>query len=563
MGVLPANEAVAGTQPRSAQEVDFRLLSQRAPVGIAATGPDGRCTFVNERWCMLNGGAAADYAGRDWLSVVHPDDLGRVRQEWAQTAAAGGELGTDCRLAAANGRERWVHATGAALPASQGSAPGFVISLADVTARKVAEREHDRELAAERQARRQLSEQADRVASLIAMAIPAIVVADQEGRVSQVNESFRGMFGIAEPPAAFTSLPAAGLARRIAPLFTDPAGFSATMERLVAVRQPVSGLELACADGRLLGCDYWPMFMGGVYRGDIWLFWDATRRKREEERQQRELSAARQARAAAEAERRQLAEENAGLRAVAGLKTEFMATVSQELRGPLTSIVSYTELISDEKDRLSDEAAAFLGVVERSADQLTRLVSDLLLLSRIESGNAQLELAPASVREVVAEAVRSMAPAAERDGIELEGYAEAGPPVQADRVRLRQVIENLLANAIKYSAAGGTVRVSASCSGGGWRIDVTDSGMGIPANELDRIFEYFYRATNGRRAGRPGSGLGLAVAKALTTLHAGRVEVVSTVDRGSTFSVILPVPAGQAGNGKAGPRVPLPSGDIT
>ncbi|HEY6277554.1 MAG TPA: PAS domain S-box protein, partial [Streptosporangiaceae bacterium] len=598
-------ERPAPPEPAPA-DVHFRLLAQLAPVGIAETGPDGSCTFVNERWCMLNGGAPADYYGRDWLSVVHPEDLGRVRQEWARAAAAGGELDTECRLAVADGRERWAHATVAALPASQGGSPGLVIALTDVTTHKAAEQQHDRELAAEQQARRHLSDQADRVASLIAMAVPAIVVADQDGRVSQVNESFRGMFGIAEPPAAFTSLPAAGLARRIAPVFADPAGFLATMDRLATGRQPVSGLDLSCADGRVLGCDYWPMFMGGSYRGDIWLFWDATRRKRDEEQRQRELTAARQAREAAEAERRRLAEENAGLREVADLKSEFMATVSHELRGPLTSIVSYTELISDEKDRLSTEAAAFLGVVERSADQLTRLVGDLLLLSRIESGTAPLELAPVSVREVVAEAVRSLAPSAERTGVELEGYAEDGPLIQADRVRLRQVIENLLGNAIKFSAAGDAVRVSASWSGTGWRIDVTDAGMGIPADEIDRIFEHFYRATNGRRAGRHGSGLGLAVAKALTTLHGGRVEVVSTVDRGSTFSVILPAPAaaepaGQAGvpgrvdargpvdaprpvdvpgplgvpgpatpgpatlagNGKAGPGLPHPSGDIT
>jgi PAS domain S-box-containing protein len=560
----------------------FRLLSQRAPVGIAETGPDGRCTFVNERWCLLNGGAAADYDGRDWLSVVHPEDLGRVREQWSQAAAAGRELDTDCRLAA-DGGERWAHATVAALPAGPGGASGFAIALTDETARKAAEQAHDLELDAERQARRQLSDQADRAAGLIAMAIPAIVVADQAGRVSQVNESFRGMFGIAEPPAVLIGRPGAGLARRIAPLFADPAGFLATMERLAAARQPVSGLDLTCADGRLLGCDYWPMFVGGAYRGDIWLFWDGTRRKRDGERQQRELTAARQAREAAEAERRRLAEENAGLREVADLKSEFLATVSRELRGPLTSIVSYTELISEEKDRLSTEAAAFLGVVERSADQLTRLVDDLLLLSQIESGIAPLELAPVSVREVVAEAVRSAAPAAERNGVDLEGYAEDGPLIDADRVRLRQVIENLLVNAVKFAAAGGTVRVTASCASDRWRIEVTDSGMGIPAGELDRVFERFYRATNGRRAGRPGSGLGLAVVKALIALHGGRVDVVSTVGRGSTFSVILPLPPapagtsppgladpagqpgpmGSAGNGRAGPGREYPPAEVT
>ena len=133
--------------------------------------------------------------------------------------------------------------------------------------------------------------------------------------------------------------------------------------------------------------------------------------------------------------------------------------MSHELRGPLNSIVAYTELLSDEKEQMSPEAAAFLDVVERSAGQLTRLVGDLLLLSLIEAGVTPLELAPVSIREVVADAVGAAAPGAERRGIELDGSAEDGPPVQADRDRLRQVIENLLANAIKFSGTSVTVRV--------------------------------------------------------------------------------------------------------
>jgi signal transduction histidine kinase len=253
-----------------------------------------------------------------------------------------------------------------------------------------------------------------------------------------------------------------------------------------------------------------------------------------------------QARLAADLDRKRLAEQNARLRKVDGLKTEFLATVSHELRGPLSSIVSYTELIADEKEGLSPAAASFLEVIERSADQLTRLVSDLLLLSRIEAGAAPLGLAPVSVRDVLTDVLREAAPVAERQGIELVGSVGDGPPVQADRARLVQVVENLVSNAIKYSTTGGTVRVSASAADGQWRIDVADSGLGIPADELDRVFERFFRASNGRKAGRLGSGLGLSVVQALTVLHGGRVEVTSTVGQGSTFSAFLPLP-GAAG----------------
>jgi PAS domain S-box-containing protein len=528
----------------AAQEAQFRLLARRAPVGIAEAGPDGRCVFVNERWCTLNGGVPEDFVGTAWLSVVHHDDLGRVRQEWARAAADGDELETDCRLRGGGRAGRWARASVAALPSDTAGAPGFVITLTDVSTHKEAEHARDQQSAAEQEARRALADQAGRLSSLVATAIPGVVVGDQDGLVAQISESFRGMFGITEPAGSFTGMQAVRLARRIAPVFTDPAGFAASMERLGAGRCPVAGAQIACADGRSMECDYWPMFVAGEYRGDIWMFWDMTERKQAEERRERELSTVQQARLAADLDRKRLAEQNARLRKVDGLKTEFLATVSHELRGPLSSIVSYTELIADEKEGLSPAAASFLEVIERSADQLTRLVSDLLLLSRIEAGAAPLELAPVSVRDVLADVLREAAPVAERQCVELVGSVGDGPPVQADRARLLQVVENLVSNAIKYSTTGGTVRVTASAADGQWRIDVADSGLGIPADELDRVFERFFRATNGRKAGRLGSGLGLSVVQALTVLHGGRVEVTSTVGQGSTFSAFLPLPRG-------------------
>ena len=537
------SEAEQARMARGAAVAAFRLLARRAPVGIAETGADGRCVFVNERWCVLNAGTPADFLGKPWLSVVHQEDLGQVRHEWARATAGGTELETDCRLRDGARAVTWARVGVAALPHGANGAPGFVVTLTDVTDHKEAERDHEVRLAIEEETSRGLVDQAGRLTSLIATAIPGIVVGDQDGRIVQVNESFRGMFGIDEPAAALAGSPAGRLARRVAGAFADPAGFAATMERLVTGHSPISGEQMARADGRAVECDYWPMFVAGDYRGDIWLFWDITQRKRLEERRERELATVEEARRAAEEDRQRLAAHNAHLREVDELKTQFLATVSHELRGPLNSIVAYTELLSDEKEQMSPEAAAFLDVVERSAGQLTRLVGDLLLLSLIEAGVTPLELAPVSIREVVADAVGAAAPGAERRGIELDGSAEDGPPVQADRDRLRQVIENLLANAIKFSGTGVTVRVRPPCTGGEWRIDVADSGVGIPADEINRIFERFFRASNGRKAGRPGSGLGLSVVKALTELHGGRVEVVSTVGRGSTFSVFLPVPA--------------------
>jgi signal transduction histidine kinase len=216
--------------------------------------------------------------------------------------------------------------------------------------------------------------------------------------------------------------------------------------------------------------------------------------------------------------------------------------VSHELRSPLTSIVSYAELIRDEA-RLSPTAARFLDVISRNAERITKLVGDLLLLSRIEAGMIPLELAQLSVAEVMTEAVQAATPGAVQQGVTLDGSAPRGPPVLADRARLVQVIDNLIANAVKFTDEGGQVQVTASAAGREWRIDVQDSGIGIPPDEIARLFDRFFRASNATTAGRPGSGLGLSIVKEVAELHGGRVEVSSTLGAGTTVSLFLPAQA--------------------
>ena len=182
--------------------------------------------------------------------------------------------------------------------------------------------------------------------------------------------------------------------------------------------------------------------------------------------------------------------------------------MSHELRSPLTSIVSYAELIRDEEE-LSPTAARFLDVIARNAERITKLVGDLLLLSQIEAGMIPLELAQVSVAELVSEAVQASAPLAAQQGITLDGSAADGPPVLADRARLVQMIDNLIANAVKFTDEGGQVRVSAAAAGGEWRIDVQDSGIGIPADEIGHLFDRFFRASNASRGGAPRLGPGL------------------------------------------------------
>ena len=223
---------------------------------------------------------------------------------------------------------------------------------------------------------------------------------------------------------------------------------------------------------------------------------------------------------------------------------QFVATVSHELRTPLTSIISFLELIRAEEDVLSPDGVRFLDIIQRNANRLLRLVGDLLLLSRIESGISPPEMVAVPLPELVRDAVRNAAPAAAGYGVTLQAETGDGPDLRGDPLGLTQVLDNLIANAVKFSHPGDTVWVRATWTGGQWRIDVADQGIGIPPDEVDRLFQRFVRASNARTSGRPGTGLGLSVVKAIVDLHGGRVTVDSALEQGTTFSIHLPAAAG-------------------
>lgn len=224
-------------------------------------------------------------------------------------------------------------------------------------------------------------------------------------------------------------------------------------------------------------------------------------------------------------------------------RAQVLAVVSHEMRTPLTSIISFSELLRSEAGGLSPEGLSFLGIIERNADRLLRLIDDLLMLNRIEAGGLPLELTQVSLPDLAAEAVKSAAPVAAKSGVTVHLDAGEGPQVLADPRRLTQVLDNLIGNAVKFSHVDGLVRVRLRYMRGTWRIDVSDAGIGIPANEAARLFGPFVRGSNAKIADLPGTGLGLSIVKSLVEMHGGHVKVESVLDEGTTFSVFLPVRA--------------------
>jgi PAS domain S-box-containing protein len=233
------------------------------------------------------------------------------------------------------------------------------------------------------------------------------------------------------------------------------------------------------------------------------------------------------------------------------LKDEFFGLVSHELRTPLTSVIGYTDMLAKlESEQLSQRGQKMVEVISRNARRELRLVGDLLLLVRIEAGKFEIEHGEVNLEAVVEDSVEAVKIAAEQAEVELSLQADRVPPFDGDADRIGQAIDNLLTNAIKFTPEGGEVVVRVSNDGDRAAIEVQDSGVGIPPEDQERLFDRLYRASSATKDHVPGTGLGLTIVKAIAEAHHGRVEVKSEPGEGSTFRIELPLtPAGSNGAG--------------
>jgi signal transduction histidine kinase len=239
-----------------------------------------------------------------------------------------------------------------------------------------------------------------------------------------------------------------------------------------------------------------------------------------------------------------LAAANQQLRELDHLKSAFVSIVSHELRTPMTSIKGYVEnLLDGISGPLNERQAQSLERVKCNADRLTRMTNELLDLSRIEAGLIELRLTSITIPELVADVMDSAQAFARPKSITLrQRYDEALPPITADRDKLHQILTNLIHNAIKFTPRHGRVLVEAARTEGQVQICVSDSGCGIPEQELNRVFEKFYRGPSAPIETR-GAGLGLSITKSLVELHGGRIWVTSNTGQGSRFCFTLPIEA--------------------
>lgn len=346
--------------------------------------------------------------------------------------------------------------------------------------------EHIRSLASER----------NRLDTILRGMGEGVMVTDSDGTVTLVNPAFCSLFGV---PEQITGRPLIEISRHPALHESFRSTVSTRGEYLEELAIDTPGERVALT--------HWaPLLSGNELKGVVAVFHDITDLKRLET-----------------------------------VRKDFVANVSHELRTPVTVIRGYAEtllagLMAEDPER----AHQFLSVILTHSERLTVLISDLLSLSEMESGNFRLKLAPIPLAATVrhAAALLEMKSAGKKIAIRL-GDMDEGVYVMADQGRIEQVFINLLDNAVKYTPSGGTVSIEMAVNADTATVTVSDTGPGIPLHSLPRIFERFYRVDAARSREQGGTGLGLAIVKHIVQLHGGSVSVASPPGKGASFSVSL------------------------
>ena len=239
----------------------------------------------------------------------------------------------------------------------------------------------------------------------------------------------------------------------------------------------------------------------------------------------------------------ELARKNDELTHLDQLKSDFMATMSHELRTPLTSVIGYSDmLLSGVTGELNEKQGQFVESILKNGEHLLNLINDVLDLTKIEAGKLELNLEPVDLRSALLGVLPIVKPRAADKRIKISTFLPTDlPPVQADAAKLNQVLLNLLTNAIKYTHESGNVSVEARPKEELVEIWVSDTGIGITQEDIDKIFHRFTQVDSSASRSQGGTGLGLAITKELVELHGGEIKVVSKLGKGSSFVFTLPI----------------------
>jgi PAS domain S-box-containing protein len=497
----------------------YRRLAEQLPgVAYVEALKAASAMYVSPRIEQLTGYRAEDWvADPDFFAqALHPDDRERVITAFSEARARLESVVCEYRIVRPDGGIVWVN-DDAAIAYDEDGAPLYIQGyMADITERKATE-----------ESLREANERFQTLAEQLPL-VSYIEYPPSDGRPPYVSPQIGQLVGI--PPEGW---------------ITDSGTFTKVLhpedrDKVLAeqAQSRATGLpfETEYRMVRTTGETVWvhdAVVPVGDPAAHVWQGYviDITERK------------------AADAEReRMLAleiDQNDRLRELDVMKDEFVALVSHELRTPLTAIQGYIELVLDgTAGTLNDEQRTMLTAVGRNGDRLFRLISDLLFVAQVNAGKLNVAIEDVDLAAVAGEAISDAQSRAAAADVTLSFECDPTPILRADRVRLAQVFDNLISNAIKFTPAGGRVGLTISMVGEDVMIVVADSGMGMSAEDQQRLFTRFFRTKAAARI--PGTGLGLSITKAILDAHHASISVESELGHGTRFIVTVPTTADDA-----------------
>jgi PAS domain S-box-containing protein len=491
----------------------LELFLEHAPDIVTVLEPDLTQRLVAGAVEQVLGYPRSEVATRG-MEFVHPDDAPGLVERAAALRGGGWVPTHRYRVRHADGSWRWIETTTSDLRDTE--LGGFLTFSRDVT-------EHEEQSRANAEARA-------RIEALVSGFHDPVLLAGADGVVIIANLAALELYGMEATEVIGRS--DLELWEHVRPLFRPTEGFEQRARQSLESGTPMRGEELQLADGRVLEVDHIPVVVDHELLGRVWAMRDVTAQRDEAHRRERHLEVERELRLRAQ---QQLAE----LGRVDEMRRRLVSTVSHELRTPLTSIISHLQLlVDDDLARFQPDDASALAAAERNAKRLQRLVDDLLDVQRMETRGTELRFADVDLEALVREQVASMAPVAAEHDVLLG--AETQPTrCRLDEGRMRQVVDNLVSNAIRFTPAGGRVCVRVGFDENGPSVRVSDTGVGIAPEHVPHVFEPFFRVV-GDDSTVSGTGLGLSIVRAIVEAHGGAIACESVPGEGSTFTVRLP-----------------------
>ena len=479
------------------------------------------------------------------FGVMALDTAGRVRLwshgaqkilGWREEDVVGHPLPSEIELLPSSNREvavRLVKNEGTVIEVEAWTADweeGTVIVVADNSRYRRSEREIRNLMEREQEALTQVRAER-RFRELLEAAPDAIIEVDEDGRILTLNAVTEKSFGYSREEL---------LGQTVDVLVPDHvranhAGYRSKYRSHPVTRPMGSGLELL---GRRKNGSTFPVeiSLSPVKSQDGFrvtaVIRDITERRQIEDRLQ-----AIQTKYTSELELRNREIERANQH-----KNEFLANMSHELRTPLHTVIGFSELLAEElKGPLNADQKRFINHIHKDSQHLLALINEVLDLSKIEAGKVELQKEPLDIGAMLGEVLASIRPQCLEKSIEIETSVDGPVWIDGDRIRIKQILYNLLSNAVKFTAKGGRVQIDGGPVDGFAEISVSDTGIGIPPEELESVFDTFHQV--GAPGMREGTGLGLPITKRLVEQHGGRIRLESEPGRGSRFTFTIPLKA--------------------